>query len=231
MAVKILTLVAVLIVLVLAGAKVFKKSIQVYNPLTWGLVELSWYLISFAAVCIGLIEVERITNMNAYRTREKQFQEEYQNKKNVLYAQTWLLKTDTAAPDNTQESVYWFHKMKTLMDEGWQSSRWESFVQYSRYYIFREPGSYADVLGSMSEFNWPKKKDIDPSRLFLHDEIREVVDSLYVLKNRKETMLASRPEENTNYHIRYLLIALYLTGLSLKLLKIYADYRKARSPK
>jgi hypothetical protein len=231
MALKILTLVAVLIALILIGARVFRKSIQVYNPLTWSLVELSWYLISFAAVCIGLIEVERITNMNAYRNREKQFQEEYQNKKNVLYAQTWLLKTDTAAAPETQESVYWFHKMKTLMDEGWQSSRWEAFVQYSRYYIFKAPGSYADVLGSMSEFNWPQRKSTDPSKLFLYDEIRDVVDSLNVLKIRKHAMIESRPEENTNYHIRYLLIALYLTGLSMKLLKIYADYKKARLPK
>jgi hypothetical protein len=231
MALKIFALVSILVALVLIGARVFRKSIRVYNPLTWGLVELSWYIISFAAVCIGLIEVERIANMNAYRNREKLFQEEYQNKKNVLYAQTWLLKTDTAASPETQESVYWFHKMKTLMDEGWQSSRWEAFVQYSRYYIFKEPNSYADVLGSMSEFNWPLRKNTDPSRLFLYDEIRDVVDTLNALKVRKQNMIASRPEENTNYRIRYLLIGLYLTGLAMKLLKIYADYKKATAPK
>lgn len=228
MALKILALVAALLVLLFIGAKVFKKSIRVYNPLTWGLVELAWYLISFAAVCIGLIEIERIASLNDYRRREKVFQEDYQGKKNLLYAQTWLLKTDTGAPPMTQESIYWFHKMKTLMDEGWQSSRWESFVQYSRYYIFHEPGSYADVLGSMSEFNWPMRRGIDPNELFLRDEIHAVVDSLHALKQRKHSMIASRPEENTNYHIRYLLVGLYLAGLAMKLLKIYADYRKAK---
>ena len=104
-------------------------------------------------------------------------------------------------------------------------------MQYSRYYIFKAPGSYADVLGSMSEFNWPERKNTDPSKLFLYEEIRDVVDTLHALKVRKHAMIKSRPEENTNYRIRYLLIGLYLAGLSLKLLKIYADYKKARVPK
>ena len=228
MAVKILILIAVLLLLLFVGSKVFKKSIRHYDPLTWSLVELAWYLISFAAVCIGLMEIERIEKLNEYRAREKIFQEDYQNKRNLLYAQTMLLKTDTSAPPTTQESVYWFHKMKTLMDEGWQSSRWESFVQYSRYYIFHAPGSYSDVLGSMSEFNWPLRRNVDPGQLFLKEEIQSVVDSLHSLKLRKHNMLSSRPEENTNYKIRYLLVVLYLTGLAMKLLKIYADYRKSR---
>ena len=233
MALKILILFSVLVALILIGAKVFKRSIRVYNPLTWGLVELVWYMISFVAVCIGLFEIERIVEMNKYRQREKHFQENYEGKRAMLYAQTLLLKPDTGAPAHIRESVYWFHKMRTLMDEGWQSSRWENFVQYSRYYIFREPGSYADVLGSMSEFNWPANHSTDPNSLFLKDEIKTVVDSLHTLKLRKHAVLSSRPEENTNYQIRYLLLGLYLTGLAMKLLKIYADYRKQKhtSPK
>jgi hypothetical protein len=230
MALKILILVSVLAALIFIGAKVFKSSIRVYNPLTWALVELGWYMISFIAVCIGLFEIERIVDMNKYRLREKLLQEHYEGKRGMLYAQTLLLKPDTGAPPHIQESVYWFHKMRTLMDEGWQSNRWENFVQYSRYYIFREPGSYADVLGSMSEFNWPANRNLDPQQLFLKDEIKVVVDSLHHLKLRKHNVLSSRPEENTNYQIRYLLLALYLTGLAMKLLKIYADYRKQKHP-
>ncbi len=228
MAEKILILVAVLLVLTTLGAMLFRKQILNYNPAFWAGVELCWYSISFAAVCIGLIEIERIASYNDYRKREKQFQEVFQNQKNLLYAQTWLLKSDTAAPPGTKESVYWFHKMKTLLDEGWQARRWESFVQYSRFYIFKEPGSYADVLGNMSEFNWPQNRNFDPSQLFLRDEIRSVLDSLYQLKLQKQTMLDSRPEENTNYHIRYFLVVFYLAGLSLKLLKIFADYRRQK---
>lgn len=231
MAAKILTLIAVLLVLMFIGAKVFKKSIRVYNPRTWGLVELAWYLISFVAVCAGLVEIERIENLNEYAEREKTLQEDFQGKKNFLYAQTWLLRSDTSAPLSTQESVHWFHKMKTLLDEGWRSNRWEGFVQYSRYYIFREPGSYADVLGSMSEYNWPADKRTNPDQLFLRDEIHAVVDSLQNLRLRKQNVLRSRPEENTNYHLRYFLVLLYLTGLAFKLIKIYADYRRISATK
>lgn len=231
MAAKILTLIAALLALIFIGSKVFKKSIKVYNPLTWGLVELAWYLISFAAVCAGLVEISRIEELNEYREREKGLQQDFQGKKNFLYAQTWLLKSDTSAPPATRESVYWFHKMKTLLDEGWQSNRWEGFVQYSRYYIFKEPGSYADVLGSMSEYNWPVDKRTNPAELFLLDEIHTVVDSLQSLRIRKQNVLRSRPEENTNYHLRYFLVLLYLAGLAMKLLKIYADYRRIRGVK
>lgn len=231
MAEKILILIAVLAVLILTGAKVFKNNILRYNSLFWAWVEFGWYMISFAAVCIGLIEIERIAGVNDYRNREKAFQLDYQGKQNFLYAQTWLLKSDTTSPPHVQESIYWFHKMKTLLDEGWQSRRWENFVQYSRYYIFREPGTYADVLGSMAEFNWPVNREIKPEELFLRDEIRTVVDTLSAMKLRKQSMLNAKPDENTNYKIRYVLVFVYLAGLSLKLLKIYADYRKTKVPK
>lgn len=228
MTAKILVLVAALIILTLAASFIFRKSIRQYNAITWSFVELFWYMVSFAAVCAGIVEIERIENLDEYRQREKSFQNEFQEQRNFIYAQTWLLRADSSAPITTQESVLWFHKMKTLLDEGWQSSRWEIFTHYSRYYIFKDPGIYADVVGSMSEFNWPTQRSLNPDKLFLRDEIRAVLDSVQSLSNRKQLVLASRPEENTNYHIRYLLVGLYLTGLSMKLIKILADYKRIR---
>jgi hypothetical protein len=227
MPVKILTLFCILVALIVISALILRGRIRHYHPLTWGSIELFWYLISFMAVCIGLIEIERIEKVNAYREQEKRLIEDYNSKKNLLAAQTWILKLDKKTSKEESDGLLWFHKMKSLFDEGLETTRWEKFVNYTRSYVFKDRGCYADVTTNQQEFAWPAYKKTDPERIFLKNEMRWVVDSLTSLTERKHALSAMRPEDNTNYKIRYVLVMLYLIGLSLKIVKIYADYRKA----
>jgi hypothetical protein len=227
MIIKLLILSGILISLVFTGSIVFRKSIVHYNPLTWTVVEFSWYMISFVAVCVGMIELERIEKLNTYKEKEKQLELDYSNKRALLHAQAWLLKIDGKLSKEKQEGTMWFHTMKGLFDEGLYTSRWEAFLQFSRGYLFNEKGIYADPLSNKLQFSWPANTKINPDKIFLREEIRWVVDTLNSFKERKEHLARIRPEENTNYRVRYVLIVLFLVGLSLKILKIYADYRKA----
>jgi hypothetical protein len=122
----------------------------------------------------------------------------------------------------------WFHKMKALFDEGLNTTRWERFLQYSDCFIFKTPGCFTDVKSNSVEYNWPKDTRVNTEKLFLRDEIRWVVDSLSSLKHRKYGLMKQQPDETANYELRYFLVMLYLLGLSLKIIKIYADYRRIK---
>lgn len=224
MLIRILLLLTVLIILIILGYFVLRRRIKPYHVKTWAAVEFFWYCISFAAVCIGLFEIERLERLDSYTEQEKLLRQDYNNKRNLLHAQTWLLKLDGGLTPSQEEGARWFHKMKALFDEGLYTSRWEDFLIFSRSYILKEKGVYADVTGNASEFGWPRDTKADPDKLFLREEIVWVVDSLKSFQQRKAGLINSKPEENTNYRLRYYLIFFFLAGLSLKMLKIYADY-------
>jgi hypothetical protein len=225
-ALKIAILVLALLALIALASYLLRKQIRKYSAFTWGSVELFWYLISFVAVCAGLLEIERIERINNYNRQEKALLQDYESKKGILYAQTMLLKSDRKITAEKAEGPRWFHKMKALFEEGLYTHRWEGFVHYTECYLFSPPGCYTDVKSNSQEYNWPKASTINVGRLFLKDEIRWVVDSLKSLELRKYRLMRARPEEAANYELRYYLVALYLVGLSLKIVKIYADYRR-----
>jgi len=229
MLLKILILFLVLLLFIFIESRILKKRIIPYHSKTWSLVELFWYLISFAAACIGLIELERIEKLNKYKERERILSQDYHNKRSNLHAQVWILKIDSTMQAGEEDGVRWFHKMKRYFDEGVYSTRWEDFLAYSKSYIFREPGVITDNEANAIEFSWPRNSKTSPDSIFLRDEIKVVVDSLNSFKSRKDQLFTIKPEENTNYKIRYYLIFFFLIGLSLKILKIYADYKKTVS--
>jgi len=143
----------------------------------------------------------------------------------LLAAQTFLLKIDSKLPKRELEGVKWFHKMKGFFEEGVYTTRWEGFLFFSRSYILKEPGCYADLHSNALEYGWPEDLKLKEEDLFLKDQIRWVVDSLKLFKQKKDQIAGSKPEELTNYIMRYTLIVLFLTGLSLKILRTYSDYK------
>src|SRR5690606_41660318 len=93
----------------------------------------------------GLIEIERLEKLNIYKEQEKQLLAEYQAKKNLLAAQTFILKLDSTLTRREAAGVKWFHKMKALFEEGINTNRWEGFLFFTRGYVIKEPGCYADL--------------------------------------------------------------------------------------
>jgi hypothetical protein len=225
MAIKFLILFLVLLFLVFIGSILLRRSIANYNPRTWLITELFWLAISFIAVCVGLVEIERLEKMNAYKESEKQLLLDYQSTKNLLAAQTFILKLDPKLPAREMEGIKWFHKMKGLFDEGVNTNRWEGFLFFSRSYILKEPGCYADLQSNALEYGWPADLKLKEEDIFLKDEIKWVVDSLKTFQKRKDRLSLIRPEEITNYLVRYSVIGLFLLGLSLKILRTVSDYK------
>jgi|GEM_PF-2263578 len=225
MATKFLILFLFLFANIFIGYVVFKKSILNYNPHTWLITELFWLSISFIALCVGLVEIQRLEKLNIYQEKEKQLSDDYQNKKNLLSAQTFFLKIDSTASPRELAGIKWFHKMKGLFDEGINTNRWEGFLFFTRSYVLKEPGCHADLQSNALEYGWPENTRMQEEDLFLKDQIKWVVDSLKVLEKRKAELADIKPKEITNYMVRYALIALFLMGLALKILRTISDYK------
>ena len=225
MAIKFLVLLLILLSLIFIGSLILKKSIAYYNPRTWLITELFWLSISFIALCAGLVEIQRLEKMNIYQEAEKHLIEDYQSKKNLLSAQTFFLKIDEKLPARELEGIKWFHKMKGLLDEGLNTNRWEGFLFFTRSYVLKEPGCHAELQSNALEYGWPEDPKLKEEDLFLKDQIKWVVDSLKLFEKRKEELVDLKPKEITNYMVRYSLIALFLLGLSLKILRTISDYK------
>jgi hypothetical protein len=228
MTTKILILLALLIFFIFLSYVLLRKHIRPYRARTWALTEAFWYVISFAALCAGLAELARIEQLNDYKLREKKLQDEYQSKKSLLYAQAWILRLDRQQPIAEREGALWFHRMRSIFDEGLQSSRWEGFLVFSRNYM--KNGRGQDFEGKALEYGWPLKDSIAPDSLGFREEIAWVQDSLLSFRKRKQEVGMLRPEENTNYKFRYILIVFFLAALGMKFVKIYADYLRNKTP-
>lgn len=214
-----------LLALILLGSIVLKKSVASYNPRTWLVTELFWLSISFIALCVGLVEIQRLEKMNIYQEKEKALIQDYHEKKNLLAAQTFFLKLDSRLPSRELAGIQWFHKMKALFDEGINTNRWEGFLFFTRSYVLKEPGCHADLQSSALEYGWPENTRLKEEDLFLKDQVKWVVDSLKTFQKRKVEMSELKPKEITNYMVRYSLIGLFLLGLSLKILRTVSDYK------
>lgn len=230
MAIKFLVLFLVLLFLIFVGSILLRKSIRTYHARTWFITEIFWLSISFTAVCAGLVEIERLEKMNVYKEKEKHLLADYEAKKNLLAAQTFLLKLDSSLTEREAAGIKWFHKMKALFDEGINTNRWEGFLFFTRSYVLKEPGCYADLQSNALEYGWPEDTKMKEEDIFLKEEITWVADSLKSFQKRKDDVSKSKPEEITNYLVRYSLIALFLLGLSLKVLRTYSDYRSKINP-
>src|ERR1044072_2680617 len=104
---KFLLLLFTLLALIFLGSIVFRKSIASYNPRTWLVTELFWLSISFIALCVGLVEIQRLEKMNIYQEKEKQLIHEYHEKQNLLAAQTFFLKLDPKLPARELAGIRW----------------------------------------------------------------------------------------------------------------------------
>lgn len=226
MGLKIVLLIIITLLFYTLGYFLLRSRMRPYHALTWALVEGFWYFVSFLALCVGLAELERIEKLDDFKMMERALDKDYENKRGLLYAQSWILKLDGEIPEKEKEGVLWFHKMRASFEEGMKSPRWKNFLAFSRSYLRHEQRS--DLGSRALEYGWPLDPAAQADSLYLHDEISWMVDSLSSFSHRMEQVEKSRPEENTNYRVRYFMIVIFLLALAMKFLKIYADYRRNR---
>ncbi|MFD1255331.1 hypothetical protein ACFQ3S_00860 [Mucilaginibacter terrae] len=191
----------------------------------WGKVELFWVMISFLGVLYGTMEVLSVDKRIEY--------EELHNAAKINFAEVQILIGEhlpaldlSHSSEGQKTGLEWFHTMVNLMDDGYDSRKWEGFVNYTEGFVFK--AKEFPVMGYVQalKYHWPKDPGISLEDIEFKREIKLIADKLEIIEQEKERLLKLAPSNKPVTWPRYLIAFVFLIGLSLKILKIrHESYR------
>lgn len=205
---------------------VFRKKIRPYNAKFWSVIETIWLVSSFTGVSLGLYEIHRVRELNQHLEQEEKVIAEFEDVKINLYEQVELMQPDNTVTDNVKESVQWFYKVASLLEDGYKDAKWKKFIDYTRGYVFGEKEFVKLAHDNLLLFDWPKHENLKPSEIVYKAEMRHEIDKLLKFENDITKLTASRPNNKPEFFARYIFILFFTIALALKLLKTYAEYMR-----
>jgi len=112
------------------------------------------------------------------------------------------------------------------MDDGYDSRKWEGFVNYTEGYVFKAKQFPVNEHIQALKYNWPKNPNITTDDIEFKRDIKLIADKLEMIEQEKERLLKLAPSNKPVTWPRYLIAFVFLIGLSLKILKIrHESYR------
>ena len=213
---------ATLILLILFFYTIIPKNMP---PVFWGKIELFWVMVSFLGVIYGIVEVLKVDKRTEY--------EELHDAAKVQFEEAQILIGEhVPAVDfhhtskGQKEGLEWFHTVVNLMDDGYDSRKWEGFVNYTEGFVFKLRGLSVNDPMQALKYHWPedpgfKREDIEFKR-----NIKLIADKLEAIEQEKEQLIKKAPDNKPITWPRYIISLVFLVGLSLKINKIrHESYR------
>ena len=191
----------------------------------WDKVELLWVMISFSGVLYGTIEVLNVDKRVEY--------EELHNAAKINFAEVQILigehvqALDLRRSSEAQKTgLQWFHTMANLMDDGYDSKKWEDFVNYTEGFVFKAKEFQVNEHLLALRYHWPNNPSIGSNDIEFKRDIKLIADRLETIEKEKQLLLKKAPSNKPVTWPRYLIAFVFLIGLSLKILKIrHESYR------
>lgn len=185
----------------------------------WGKVELFWVMISFLSVLYGTMEVLNVDKRIEY--------EEMHNAAKIDFEEAQILigehlpAIDLSRSTKGQKTgVEWFHTVVNLMDEGYDSRKWEDFANYTEGFLFKTKGFAINEHMQALKYHWPEDPQIKAGDIEFKRDIKLIADRLEAIEKEKENLLKQAPSNKPVTWPRYIIAFVFLIGLSLKILKI-----------
>lgn len=185
----------------------------------WGKVELFWVMISFLSVLYGTMEVLKTDKRVEY--------EELHNAVKVEFEEAQILVSDNvptvdlhSSSEGQKTGREWFHTVVNVMDQGYESPKWEDFVNYTEGFVFKEKGYPTNERIEALKYHWPEDPAINSNDIEYKHNIKLIADKLEKIEQEKETLLKQAPSSKPITWPRYLIAGIFLIALSLKILKI-----------
>ena len=211
-----------LILLVLFFYTIIPKNMP---PVFWGKIELFWVMVSFLSVIYGITEVINVDRKIEY--------EEMHNAAKIEFEETQILIGEHLptidfrnTSEGQKEGLQWFHTMVNLMDDGYDSRKWEGFVNYTEGFVFKTKGFQLNAPIQALKYHWPKNPDFRIDSIDYKPNIKLIADRLGKIEKEKEQLLKKAPSSKPVTWPRYVIAFIFLIGLSLKVNKIrYEAYR------
>jgi hypothetical protein len=205
---------------------IFKNKIRPFNGKFWSVIETIWLVSSFTGVSLGLYEVHKVRAQSAYIDKEEKVMAEFEDIKVDLYEDVEIMQPDNTVGDNVKESVQWFHRVATLLEDGYKDNKWRKFIDYTRGFVFKEQAFMHLTTHNVSVFEWPKNEHLNPDDIVYKPEMRHTVDKLLSLENDTAQLDSLKPANKPEFYARYIFVMFFTIALALKLLKTYAEYMK-----
>ncbi len=218
-----LDLLAVIIFIFILKA-VFRHKIKPFHARFWSVVETIWLVSSFTGVSLGLYEVHKVRAQAAYLETEEKVTSEFEDIKIGLYEQVEMMQPDNSVTSNVKESVQWFFKVATFLEEGYKANKWKKFISYTRGFVFNEKGFAHLGDDNVMLYEWPKDENLKPADIVYKAEMRHTIDKLLKLENDIDNLEKLKPNNKPEFFARYIFIMFFTIALALKLLKTYAEY-------
>jgi len=185
----------------------------------WGKVELFWVMISFLGVLFSTIEVLNVDKRIEY--------EETHNAAKISFAEVQILIGEHApaldlrhSSEGQKAGLEWFHTMVNLMDDGYDSRKWEEFVKYTEAFVFKAKGFPVKDHMQALRYHWPQNPNISSDDIEFKRDIKMIANKLEMIEREKEQLLKKAPNNKPVTWPRYVIAIVFLIGLSLKILKI-----------
>ena len=208
---------------------ILRTSIQNYNLKLWSVVEVIWLLNALVGVLLGINEINRIKTQNEFINKEQKVKICYYEARMAIYGRSSFLRLENAVTSEAKENIRWLFKMRDYIDYGYSDIHWQNFLYYTKGYVFKYPGYLYFLDEDVPKYNWPVDKNIDPKNLPYLEDISYVVEKLDTLKEAIGELNKNVPAKRPDMLFRILWPFVFLLTLTLKLLKIEADYRKYRT--
>jgi hypothetical protein len=120
----------------------------------WGKVEFFWVMISFLSVLYGTIEILNVDKRIEYK--------ELHNAAKINFAEVQILIGEHVPVIDLRHSsagqktgLEWFHTMANLMDDGYDSRKWEDFVNYTEGFVFKAKKFPVHEHIQALKYHWP----------------------------------------------------------------------------
>jgi hypothetical protein len=185
----------------------------------WGKVELFWVMISFLGVLYGMIEVLNVDQRIAYEEMHNAARIDFEEAQ-ILIGEHLPVLDHKGASEGQRAGSQWFHTMVSLMDEGYDSRKWEDFVNYTESYVFQKRGFHVNERMIATRYHWPQDPGVKSTEIGFRREIQLIADKLEKIEIEKEKLLKQAPSSKPVTWPRYLIAFVFLIALSLKILKI-----------
>jgi hypothetical protein len=205
-----------LVLLLLFFHTIIPKDIPV---VFWAKVELFWVLISFMGVIYGTIEVLGIDKKGEYEERHDVARMEFQEAQ-ILLGEHAPMFNLAKASEGQRVGLEWFHKVADLMDEGYESPRWEGFVNYTEGFVFKSKQFPVKSRVEALRYAWPQNPDFKSEDIAFKENIKLFANRLESIEREKQRLKKEAPDNTPHTLPRYLIALVFLVGLSLKILKI-----------
>ncbi|MET3977691.1 hypothetical protein ABIB62_000259 [Mucilaginibacter sp. UYP25] len=191
----------------------------------WGKVELFWVMISFLSVLYGTMEVLKIDKRTEYEELHNAAKIDFEEAQILIGEHLPVL--DLHHPSAGQKTgLEWFHTMVNLMDEGYESRKWEDFANYTKGFLFKTKGISVNEHIRALKYHWPEDPQIKTDDIAFKRDIKLIADKLEAIEREKEQLLKQAPSNKPVTWPRYIIALVFLIGLSLKVLKIrHESYR------